>query len=137
MEIPMTRSRVLSILFAMGLCAGIWVACGGGGGGSSAAATMPTNSTPPANHVWVGQNGSMSFNPPTLTVSQGVAVTWDFMGGTHDVTSGTADVPDGAFASGAPQTSGTFVHSFNTKGTFHYYCSVHGSSMMSGTITVN
>lgn len=78
----------------------------------------------------------MAFNPPTLTVTAGTTLTWDFKAGSHNVTSGTAPTGDGAFTSGAPQTSGTYTHQFNTPGTFPYFCSVHGS-MMTGTITVN
>jgi plastocyanin len=78
----------------------------------------------------------MTFTPSNLTVTSGTTVTWDFLSGTHNVTSGTAPTADGAYTSGTPQTSGTFTHQFNTTGTFHYFCSVHGT-MMTGTITVN
>jgi plastocyanin len=68
-------------------------------------------------------------------IDVGDTVTWTFSDGQpHTV---TAD--GGAFASGAPATSGTFAFTFNSAGTFDYYCEVHGGAGglgMSGTITV-
>jgi plastocyanin len=72
------------------------------------------------------------FSPATVTVNVGDTVTWDWTGANpHTVTSN-----DGTFDSGAPQTSGSFQHTFTAAGTFAYICEVHGQSM-SGTVTVN
>lgn len=123
----------------LGLLA-ILASCGGGGGGAApASATVPK--APPAGHVYVGTasgygGSSMSFLPANITVSAGSTVTWDFLDGPHNVTSGAPGAPDGAFNSGTAQSSGSFVHTFPTAGTYPYYCSVHGA-MMTGTVTVN
>jgi plastocyanin len=74
------------------------------------------------------------FTPATLNLHPGDLVTWRNAGGIHNV---RAD--DNSFTSGA--TSGdpwTFVRTFNTAGTFGYYCDNHGAPGlgMFGTIHV-
>lgn len=103
---------------------------GGGGGGSSYGGGGGGGVTPPQNHVWVGKDGTMAFNPVNIHVVPGTTVTWDFYG-SHTVTSTTAGTP---FDSGTLST-GTFTHNFDTAGTYTYYCLIHGA-MMSGTVTV-
>jgi len=71
------------------------------------------------------------FVPAAVTIDVGGTVTWNWTGSNpHTV---TAD--DGSFES-AQQTSGSFTHTFDTAGTFGYFCEVHGQAM-SGTVTVN
>jgi plastocyanin len=71
------------------------------------------------------------FVPAAVTIDVGGTVTWNWTGSNpHTV---TAD--DDSFSS-PQQTSGSFSHTFNTPGTFGYFCEVHGQSM-SGTVTVN
>jgi plastocyanin len=72
----------------------------------------------------------------TTTIAVGDTVTWTWVGSApHTV---TAD--DDSFNSGnVNQTSGTFVQTFNSVGTFAYYCQNHGAPggvAMSGTIIV-
>jgi len=75
------------------------------------------------------------FSPSSLTISAGTTVVWTWKGGNpHTVTSGTAGSPNGTFSS-PQQTSGTFSFTFNQKGSFPYFCQVHGAAM-TGTITV-
>jgi plastocyanin len=68
-------------------------------------------------------------------IRAGDTVTWTFADAApHTVTSDT-----GAFDSGQPQTGGTYQFTFNSAGTYDYYCVVHGAAGglgMSGTITV-
>lgn len=82
--------------------------------------------------VMIGDN---FFSPTTTTVSLGTTVTWTNQGTMlHTV---TAD--DGSFNSGDIAASSTYSHTFNTAGTYNYYCSHHGGpglSGMSGTIIV-
>lgn len=56
----------------------------------------------------------------------------------HTVTSGTTDGrsgnPDGDFDSGNMDTGDTFEFTFDTEGTFPYYCTPH--PWMQGTVTV-
>lgn len=86
---------------------------------------------------------SLTFEPAQITVAVGETVTWkvtESIGANHSVTSGTPDDPDkgSAFDSGAEGLSAdgdTFDWTFDTAGTFAYYCTVHGASM-SGEVVV-
>jgi plastocyanin len=69
----------------------------------------------------------------TTTIAVGDIVQWTWTGSNPH----TVDNNGGSesFSSGAPQTSGSFSHTFNTAGTYNYICGVHGSAMQ-GTIIV-
>lgn len=77
-----------------------------------------------------------SFTPSALTINVGDSVMFKNGGGGHNV---VAD--DGTFTSGAVSTSAwSITHTFNTAGTFRYYCKAHGGPGgigMSGSVTVN
>jgi len=79
--------------------------------------------------------GDSSYSPSTLSVPKGTLVTWSQDGKLpHTV---TAD--DGAFKSQVLRTSATFEHTFETPGTYLYFCELHGGpggSGMSAEITV-
>ena len=85
----------------------------------------------------------LKFEPAQITVAVGDTVTWTVtqsIGANHSVTSGTPDDPDkgSAFDSGAnglADDGETFEWTFDTAGTFAYYCTVHGASM-SGQVVV-
>ena len=66
----------------------------------------------------------VSWSPANLTVTVGTTVTWAWVG-FHDVTS---DVVAEPYSSGGPMNNGSLAHTFNTVGTFGYYCTLHGSS---------
>jgi plastocyanin len=97
--------------------------------------------------VTVGANGSLSFSPATLTINTGDTVTFKEVDGTHNVVSDTglfrcANGCDGDGAGGNGNLAGppwSATVSFNTAGTFGYYCEQHGSpgEGMYGTIRVN
>ncbi len=89
--------------------------------------------TPGANEVWMQ---GTAFTPATVTVSVGTTIKWtnkDNM--THTVTSGTPAAPDGVFDSGDMANGATFSYTFNTKGTFKYFCRSHPTAMQ-GTVIV-
>ena len=71
------------------------------------------------------------FTPSTLSVPVNSTVTWQWNSGgvAHNVT-----FADG-FPPSADLTSGTFLRSFQTAGTFPYLCTIHGQAM-SGTVSV-
>jgi plastocyanin len=75
------------------------------------------------------------FSPATLKVSPGDSVTWSFEGSSaHTV---TAD--DGSFDSGTLNQGDSFGMTFDTPGTYAYYCNIHGGPGgigMAGTIVV-
>jgi plastocyanin len=79
----------------------------------------------------------LSFSPTNVTVAPGEMVTWEF----HELHTSTSDSQSGpeAWDSGM-RTSGTFSHTFNSPGTYPYYCGVHsfpGGTMMNGVVEVS
>jgi plastocyanin len=76
------------------------------------------------------------FNPVNAQVPAGATVTWTFDGASaHTV---TAD--DASFDSGTMNQGGTFTMTFDTPGTYAYYCAIHGAAGgvgMAGTIVVS
>ncbi len=135
---------------AQAVAATLLISCGGGGGGP-AASSVPPPPAPTSNTFYVGgtSTGSdgyggstntpiLAFTPATLTVAAGTTVTWVWEGSGHSLDSGTGCSPDNQFSSGGMQNTGyTMTHTFNTKGTFPFYCGVHCGANMKGTITVN
>lgn len=91
--------------------------------------------------------GSMSFNPATITIDAGEQVVWKNTSTYyHNVVDdpgralNRVDVsfPSGATAFGSAliQPGGTFAHTFDKPGTYHYVCVVHETGGMKGTVIV-
>jgi len=76
------------------------------------------------------------FEPETRTVNVGDVVRWTFAGDPHTVTSGAPGTPDGRFDSGVRDPGGSFQVTFDSPGTFRYFCQIHPEQMF-GTIVVN
>lgn len=85
---------------------------------------------------------NIMFNPATITIHVGQSVVWRNMDQVqHSATQGTCSAnscspTSGGFDTGmlgGGQTSGAIV--FNSAGTFHFYCRVHGP-MMQGNVVV-
>lgn len=83
---------------------------------------------------------NLAFNPANTTVHVGQMVMWvnnDTV--PHTTTSGTCSgnvcTPMAGWDSGTLNPGQSFSHTFNTAGTFTYYCRIHGA-MMQGTVTV-
>lgn len=92
----------------------------------------PTSSPPPppANSVSIVD---FAFNPSSITVDSGITVTWTNNGAVgHTVTSDTGIVK--VLDSPLLSSGATYQHTFNTKGTFNYHCSVH--AQMTASVTV-
>ena len=84
--------------------------------------------------VTIDING-FAFVPSAKTIAVGDTVTWmnsDLSA--HTATSGAPGVPDGAFDSGTLSQGQMYSHTFNSAGSFSYYCTFH--TFMTGTITV-
>lgn len=106
---------------------------------SGAVITLAGNSNVKAD-ITIAQGASSAgtlqpFAPSSFTVKAGASVTWvnrDTV--THTVTS--TSIPSGAksFDSGNFPYGYTFTVTFNTPGTYQYYCSIH--PIMTGTIVV-
>jgi len=79
-----------------------------------------------------------AFQPQTVTINAGDTVIWTLSGtAPHTVTSGPGCSADGMFNSGT-LGSAPFSITFNTPGTFPYFCSFHCASFgMTGTVIVN
>ena len=104
---------------------GIGTSGGGGGGGSGGGSTL--------NIVM----SAIAFVPAVDTVAAGQTVTWTNNDQViHTVTADSGSVD--AFDSGDVAGGGTYTHTFQTAGTFGYFCRYHGSLTggMRGTIVV-
>ena len=98
---------------------------GGGGGGPVGAVTVG-----PGIQFVSAHDGSQ--NPAVTTIAVGATVTWTWTGSQqHSVHSTGAP----SFASSQVMSSRTYSVQFNTPGTYHYNCAVHGN-LMSGTVIV-
>lgn len=106
--------------FVVVALAGLLAACG-----SAAQATPPPTDGP------VIELRDNRFHPAELEVPVGTTVTWwwnDGIFGGHDlVMTEVFAVPE--------QTSGVFLHRFDTPGTYTYVCTLHDG--MTGTVIVN
>jgi plastocyanin len=99
---------------------------GGGGGGGSSPVTIQLRD----------DGGNNRFEPANVTIPVGTTVTWDWVGGIHNVMPTGNPVFTG---SGNPVSAPhTFSQTFSTPGTYLYFCVVHGSPSggMRGTIVV-
>ena len=111
-----------------------------GGAEGSPVQFTATAAAPPGGPTAVGiqlrSDGGNRFTPDNVTIAVGTTVTWTWVGGFHDVTStGNPGFPGSGSPVSAPHT---FSQTFNTPGTYLYFCSVHGSPSagMRGTIVV-
>lgn len=102
----------------------------------------PTPTTP-TNTVKVGFGGT-NYSPQQITIHVGETVHWTWSGSNHTVTSGTAPNADNLFCSpndmncgtANPSNAGaTYDHTFNSQGTFQYFCKIHGAAM-TGSVVV-
>ncbi len=102
-----------------------------------------SNTTPSETTHIVEMTGDYEFVPSSLTIKQGDSVKWVLIKGNHEIASGTVTegsdgmegTPNGLWDSGKMDT-GSFTYTFNTTGTFPYYCDSHLDQGMTGTITV-
>ncbi|SDZ83459.1 plastocyanin [Haloplanus vescus] len=120
----------------------------GGGSGSGGSGSWTETST-------VEMTDELAFAPKQIQVSAGTTVTWENVGAVaHSVTAYEGEIPDGAtyFASGGAESEQaandaypdqgsiaqgeTYEHTFETTGTYEYYCIPHEMSGMVGSIKV-
>ena len=109
---------------ALTACGGSADSTYGSGPTTNPGTTNPGGSTGSStNNVVIADQ---AFNPGTVNVSVGTAVTWQWK-----------DCPSdgGSNIASATQSSGTFSRTFTTAGTYKYHCVIHGSAM-SGQVTV-
>jgi len=88
-------------------------------------------------NVTVGPNGNLVFSPSSVTIHPGDQVKWTWGSDGHSTTSGSPGQPNGIWDSGIHNQGATFTHTFNSAGTFPYYCIPHGGCcMIVGTVMV-
>jgi plastocyanin len=124
----MKRTSAATTLMVVGVLAG----CSDSSGSSSATATPApaaggSAAAPAGSQVEIN---NFAFAPATLTVSAGTSVTWKF----DDSTQHTVTADDNSFTSAALGGGQTYMHTFDTKGTLTYHCSIH--PFMKGTVEV-
>jgi plastocyanin len=85
------------------------------------------------------------FLPEIIRISAGDTVRWTWIGNNHSVTSGSCCEADGSFcspgnfnceSSPASNRDEVYTFTFNTPGTFRYFCNVH-LGQMTGTVIVD
>ena len=87
--------------------------------------------------VTVAPGGNLVFSPSSVTIRPGDQVRWTFSSAGHTTTSGSPGMPNGIWDSMLRPQGATFTHTFNSIGTFAYYCTPHGGCCgMVGTVTV-
>jgi amicyanin len=97
-------------------------------GGSSPTLTLAAKNGGSGAQVTIS---GFAFAPATLTIKVGTEVTWTNMDSVaHNVVSSSGNELDSPLI---PQ-NGTYLHVFNTPGTYDYRCGVHPT--MLGTIIV-
>jgi plastocyanin len=97
----------------------------------------PPSATSQIFDVTVGPNGMLQFSPDPVNISVGDTVRWTWGSSGHSTTSGSPGFPNGLWDSGIQNQPFTFSHTFNSAGSFPYYCTVHGQCCgMTGTINV-
>lgn len=102
--------------------------CGGGGGGGG---------DEPDVTIDVGPGAQFEFDPDTVEVAVGESVEWVWQSNNHTVT--PESIPEGAEWEGEPERhdSGyTYRHTFETAGTYEYYCEPHRGAGMVGSVIV-
>ena len=97
--------------------------------------------------VTIGPNLTHTFvdavsGTSTSTIVVGDTVQWTWATGLHSTTSGTCAgicTGDGKWDSGSHSSPFSFSHTatFATKGTYHYFCSVHGAVMQGDVVVVD
>jgi plastocyanin len=87
-------------------------------------------------NVHVGTGGN-HFAPVITNINVNDQVIWTWDATHHSTTSGTNNVPSGLWDSGViNSTPHMFTNTFNSAGTFTYYCSIHFASGMTGAVIV-
>src|SRR5438874_1919357 len=82
-------------------------------------------------------NNCLCFSPESVTIHPGDTVHWTWSSSGHSTTSGSPGMPNGMWDSGIQSQGHTFDRTFNTAGSFNYYCTPHGACCgMTGTVTV-
>ena len=118
----------LLAIFSLIMVAPSAFAAHGEGGMSATVENAPGSSTPGCE--------PNCFIPSTVVITEGGTVTWQNTdNAAHTATAGSpADGPSGAFDSSLMMVDGSFSFTFDSAGTYPYFCMVH--PWMEGTVIV-
>ena len=102
----------------------------GEGGMAATVTNAPGSATPGC------ETTDSCFIPSTVVIALGGTVTWENTdNAAHTATGGTpTDGPSGAFDSSLVMAGGSFAQTFDSEGTYPYFCMVH--PWMQGTVVV-
>jgi plastocyanin len=102
----------------------------------TATATPLGGGAPPVEIQLRDDGGINRFEPANVTIPAGTTVTWNWISGFHNVAPTGTPTFTGSGNPVSPPS--TFSQTFNTPGTYLYFCLVHGSPTagMRGTIVV-
>jgi plastocyanin len=95
-----------------------------------------------AGNITIAQSATVTmsnqqFSPSRITITAGTTVTWvNKSNEQHTSTSGTGCSPDGKWNSGNLDPKGSYSHTFESEGTYSYFCIPHCSAGMTGTVEV-
>lgn len=92
--------------------------------------------------VIVGPGGDTSYDPETVYVSPGSTVRWEWDSDFHNiVVENQPDAADWSGTEGGPSvtydTGHTYEFTFETLGTYDYFCQPHRQQGMVGSVVVN
>lgn len=162
MQEELPRRRYLAVTGAAMLGA-VSAGCGEDGSpGDGSTPTATAASSPTGTADWVETTGvdmtdDLTFEPERIRVATGATVTWENVGSIgHTVTAYEDRIPEGAsyFASGGYGSQSaadsaysedgggnvpageTYSHTFETAGSYEYYCIPHELNGMVGSISV-
>ena len=121
--------------------------CSGGTADSAATESTPTTSGGEATVQMITGGGSYYFDPIGLAVEPGTTVSFENDSGSHSALSykdgvgqaSTTRIPEGAKSwesSILTESGATFEHTFETEGTYDYFCGPHKTLGMVGRIVV-
>src|SRR4030095_2269405 len=97
----------------------------------------PQPATATTVNVTVAPGGAFVVSPSSVTISPGDTVRWTGDDDFHSSTSGRPGMPNGLWSSGVLIQGAVFTHTFNSVGTFQYYCTPHWRCCsMVGTVMV-
>jgi len=112
-------------------CSGLWVALAAMSGGAVGPAAVGA--------VFQVNINGFAYLPSTVTIQEGDSVRWTNLEfPRHTATSQAAagsGIPSGVFGSPQLVQNASYEFEFNTAGTFHYYCVLHGT-FMEGVVIV-
>jgi plastocyanin len=77
-----------------------------------------------------------AFEPQVVVIQPGDTVHWSWTIGIHTVTSGSNCTPDGLFNAPLDTAHRNFSFTFDSAGTYDYFCTPHCAMGMTGTVQV-